>query len=86
MEVSPLFLMENPIEMDENWAYPYFRKPPFDPHLYPFMFSSNTWCRWGSLWQCFRAAPHRPVEPQHFGKNQAVTIKKKQILHDTTML
>ena len=23
------WLMENPIEMDENWGYPYFRKPPY---------------------------------------------------------
>ena len=23
------FIMENPIEMDDDWGYPYFRKPPF---------------------------------------------------------
>ena len=22
------FLRENPIKMNENWGYPYFRKPP----------------------------------------------------------
>jgi hypothetical protein len=21
--------MENPIKMDENWGYPYFRQPPY---------------------------------------------------------
>ena len=27
-----LFIRENPIQMDENWGYPYFRQPP-NPHL-----------------------------------------------------
>ena len=27
-----LFVRDNPTQMDENWAYPYFRKPP-NPHL-----------------------------------------------------
>ena len=24
------FMMENPIKMDDDWGYPYFRKPPYD--------------------------------------------------------
>ena len=24
-----MVIMESPIEMDENWGYPYFRKPPY---------------------------------------------------------
>ena len=23
-----VYLLENPTKMDENWRYPYFRKPP----------------------------------------------------------
>ena len=24
-----VYFMENPTKVDENWGYPYFRKPPY---------------------------------------------------------
>ena len=24
------FIMENPLKMDDDWGYPYFRKSPYD--------------------------------------------------------
>ena len=27
------FMMENPIKMDDDWGYPYFRKPPYHKRL-----------------------------------------------------
>ena len=26
------FTMENPTKMDDDWGYPYFRKPPYARH------------------------------------------------------
>jgi hypothetical protein len=28
-----VYFMENPTKMDDNWGYPYFRKPPFNEHV-----------------------------------------------------
>ena len=30
------FTVENPIQMDDNWGYPYFRKPPHIDRYYQF--------------------------------------------------
>ena len=44
-----LVYRDNPIEMDENWGYPYFRKPPF--------WSWKPMVTWGSSWRNHKKPP-----------------------------
>ena len=41
MGVPPIgwFIRENPIKMDDDWGYPYFRKPP-----YMYLYTTYNWC------------------------------------------
>ena len=38
------FIKENPIQMDDDWGYPYFRKPPY-LDVVEDLFEENTECR-----------------------------------------